>query len=255
LSQGIGRLKKLKDLNLMQNKLINLPCDIGDLTNLEDLIVHGNNLTSLPKEIGEMVALKHISIGDNDLSSLPDEIMNLNNLEYISLENNNFTSEDAKKWTDRFSNTKCIIEFGSQKCNISDPINIENNIRGGRLEDSFSEIYLNSKDGDTVSNIFHKSSLDEGDLSSMLMAKIRYEGIKINEGLNAIDSENNIVPIDILLNAENLSTEDELIQWLKITYIQTCNEYNLKPNPRLYISGERIGGNVKTIEMSEYSSV
>ena len=122
LPRYIGRLHKLKILDLERNIIISLPCELGELTNLEQLIVNNNNLASLPKEIGKMVALKHISMWDNNLNSLPDEIMNLNNLETIDLQNNNFTDEGAKKWIDKFSNTKCKISFGNQKGNISAPI-------------------------------------------------------------------------------------------------------------------------------------
>jgi len=251
LPHGIGRLKKLKILDLGQNQLISLSGEIGELKNLEQLIVHNNNLTSLPVNIGKMTALKHISLYENNLSSLPDEIINLSNLETIELQNNNFTDEDVKKWTDRFSNTKCKISFGYQQGNISDPIYVEKNIKGGSLEDSFSEIFLNSKDGDTVSNIFHWSGPDKDNPLSMMMAKNRYNKVSINEGLNAILSENNIVPINIELNAEEPSTKEELIQWTKVAYIQTCNENNLKPNSKLCM-GIGTSGNEMTIRMHEF---
>jgi Leucine-rich repeat (LRR) protein len=255
LPRGIGRLTKLKILDLGQNQLINLPREIGELKNLEQLIVHNNNLSSLPIDIGEMTALKHISLYENNLIDLPDEILNLSNLETIELQDNNFTNESIKKWTDRFSNTKCKISFGYQKGNISDPIYVETNIKGGSLEDSFHEIYLNSKDEDTVSNIFRWSSsdvdADEGDFLSMYMANKKYNKISINEGLNAINSENNIVPINMELNAETPSAEDELIGWVKIIYVETCNEHNLKPNTKLRIVSVGSSGSEKTLTMME----
>jgi Leucine-rich repeat (LRR) protein len=251
LSRGIGRLKKLKILDLGQNKLVTLPRELGELINLEQLIVHNNNLTSIPKEIGDMAALKHISISDNDLSSLPDEIMNLNNLETIELQNNNFTSENVKKWTDRFGNTKCKISFGYQQGDISDPIYVEKNIKGGVLNDSFLEAHLNSKEGDTISNIFHWSNSDEDDFSHMFMTNENYNKISIKKGLNAINQEGNIVPIKMELNIETPSAEDELIEWVKITYMKICNKHNLNPNPKLRIISVSIGGNTKTLEMME----
>jgi len=75
--------------------------------------------------------------------------------------------------------------------------------------------------------------------------------ISANEGLNAIDSESNIVPVNIELNTETPSAEDELIQWVKLTYIQTCNEHNLKPNSKLRIVGVGSSGNKKTLKMME----
>lgn len=253
LPRGIRQLKKLRILDLGLNQLISLPSEIGKLINLEQLIIHENNLTSIPKEIGNMTALKHISIWDNDLSSLPDEIMKLKNLETIELQNNNFSDENVKKWIDKFSNTKCKISFGYQQGNISEPIYIETNIKGGTPEDSFFAMYLNSKDGDMVSNIFRwsTSAPEENDPFSTMMANSKYNKIIVNEGLNAIDSESNIVPVNIELNAETSSTEDELIQWVKLAYIQTCKEHNLKPNSKLSIVSVGSSGKRKSLKMME----
>lgn len=254
LQHGIGLLKKLKILDLGQNQLVSLPRAIGELTNLEQLIVHNNNLSDLPKEIGKLTALKHISLYENNLSDLPDEILNLNNLKTIELQDNNFTNEGVTKWTDRFSNTECKISFGYQKDDISDPIYVEKNIKGGSLDDSFLEIHLNSKDGDTVSNIFHWSSSgsDEDDFLTMYMANKKYNKISIREGLNAINQENNIVPINMELDAEIPSVEDELINWVKIIYIEICNEHNLTPNSKLRIASVGSSGNEKTLQMMEF---
>jgi len=253
LQHSIGLLKKLKILDLGQNQLVSLPRAIGELTNLEQLIVHNNNLSDLPKEIGKLTALKHISLYENNLSDLPDEILNLNNLKTIELQDNNFTNEDVKKWTDRFSNTECKISFGYQKDDISDPIYVEKHIKGGSLDDSFLEIHLNSKDGDTVSNIFHWSSSgsDEDDFLTIYMANTKYNKISIREGLNAINQENNIVPINMELDAEIPSAEDELIGWVKIAYMETCNEHNLKPNSKLRIVSVDSSGSEKTLQMME----
>lgn len=237
LPDDIGRLKNLIQLDLGKNQLVSLPSSIGKLTKLEQLVVHNNNLTSLPKEIGNMTALKHISIWDNNLRSLPEEIMNLNNLETIEIQRNNFTNENVEKWTDRLGNTKCRISFGYQQGNISDPIYVETNIKGGSPDDSLLAIYLNSIDGDTISNIFHWSKPDpeDDDMIGMMLADNRYNKIKVYKGLTAVDSKRNIVPVSMELNAETLSTEGELIQWVKLTYIQTCDEHNLKPNSKLRI--------------------
>jgi Leucine-rich repeat (LRR) protein len=204
-----------------------------------------------------MTALKRISISYNDLSNLPEEIMNLNNLETIELQNNNFTDENANRWADRFSATKCKISFGYQRGNISEPIYVKTNIKGGSSEGFLSEIYMNTTDGETVSNIFYRYSSDsdegegEGDFLSMYMANKKYKKISIYGDFNAINSENNIVPIKVELNAEIPSSEDELIGWAKITYIETCNEHNLKPNSKLHIMSTGGSGNEMTLKMME----
>jgi Leucine-rich repeat (LRR) protein len=255
LPQEIGDLTNLEQLIVGQNQLISLPQEIGDLINLEQLVVFKNNLTSLPKEIGKMVALRHISIWDNDLRSLPDEILNLNNLETIELNNNNFSNDDVKKWTDRFSKNKCKISFGHQKGNISDPIYVVKNIKGGRLEDSISDRYINTKDGEAVSTIFNWSSSNDEPFLNMIRTNRKYGKISITKGLNAINSEGKIVPINMELNAETPSTEEELIQWVKVAYIETCSEYKFKINPKLKIISIGTAGDEKTIDIIEVYNV
>lgn len=263
LPPEIGQLKELKHLDLSENKLSSLPVEIGELTSLEYLALYNNNLINLPKEIGSMTSLKHISIWDNNLSSLPEEIINLNNLEIIEVEGNNFTDDYVEFLRKKFSNTNCTISFGRQQCNFSDKINVVNNIKGGSIEPSFLKMHLNSKYGDTVTNIFYYPidsdeddgdgdllSLDPNEFTRKLLANRRYNKISANKGLNAIDSENKFVPIDIELNAEIPSTQYELLQWVKITYIKICSEHDLKPNSNLRVVS--LGSSAKaTLTMTE----
>ena len=61
-------------LNLLNNKLTNLPAEIGNLTNLQSLGVNYNQLTSLSAEIGNLTNLQKLFLEYNQLTSLPAEI-------------------------------------------------------------------------------------------------------------------------------------------------------------------------------------
>ncbi|MEC8011851.1 MAG: leucine-rich repeat domain-containing protein [Pseudomonadota bacterium] len=259
LSANIGRLNQLKILDLGCNQISSLPVEIGRLTNLEQLILYKNNLTSLPREISNMTCLKRISVWDNDLSFLPEEIINLNNLELIELERNKFTDENVKMLMHKFENTKCKASFGYQQGNISDPIRVKATVKGGTPEDSFLAMFLNTQDGDVVSNIFYwpcsdvskDTDEDADDFLKNFMANLKFNEMSVTDGLTAINSNNNIVPIYIELNLEIPSTENDVLQWGKLTYIQICNEYNLKPNSRLRIASLGSSGKKKIISLWE----
>lgn len=253
LPKSICKLKSLEILDLGCNQLTSLPSEIGELKNLKQLSVHNNCLTSIPKEIGEMTALKHISFYENELTTLPDEILNLKNLETLELQDNNFTEESIKKWTEKFRDTKCEISFGYQKNQIAEPIRVIESIKGGRLENSHFEIYSNSADSETVANIFrwHIAEPDKDDLVRRRLPNKKYSKVRIHEGLNAIDSLGNITPIDIDLSSESPSDESELIEWAKISYIQTCEKYGLRPNSKLRIVSVGTSSNEKTIQFME----
>jgi len=52
VSQEIGGLKRLAQLDLSENKLTKLPEEIGGLCNLTDLLLSQNELEYLPDSIG-----------------------------------------------------------------------------------------------------------------------------------------------------------------------------------------------------------
>lgn len=252
LSDNISNLKNLKILDLEYNQITCLPSEIGELKNLEKLSINNNCLTSIPKEIGNMSELRHISLYNNDLSDLPDEILNLKNLKTLWLQDNNFSEDCVLKWTEKTLDTPCEISFGYQKNQITDPIRVVEDVKGGRLEDSLLAIYLNSVDGETVSDIFEwRTSETDKNFIGGLLADKKYSRVRISEGLSAKNSSGNITPIEITLRLESPSDEGELFEWVKIIYIQILEKYGLKPNSKLRIASVGTSGDEKTIGFME----
>ncbi len=89
---NIYDLYNLKELNLSDNKLTDIPKEIGNLTNLQVLNLNGNELTDIPKEIGGLINLQELYLSDNRLTSIPKEIGNLTNLKKLYLRNNKLTN-------------------------------------------------------------------------------------------------------------------------------------------------------------------
>ncbi len=89
ISPEIGKLTKLRGLNLGNNELTEIPSEIGNLTNLEELFLNKNKLTSLPPEIGKLSKLELLILNNNEFTELPPEVTNLTNLEELYLKTNN----------------------------------------------------------------------------------------------------------------------------------------------------------------------
>jgi Leucine-rich repeat (LRR) protein len=116
VSERIGRLKRLRMLDLGHNQLTRVPVALGDLDALTDfLYLHDNRLSSLPPCLGRLTTLRYLNISenafealpeavcgmsslielrasDNRLASLPDSIGRLSHLRELHLRNNQLTS-------------------------------------------------------------------------------------------------------------------------------------------------------------------
>ncbi|CAF1062017.1 unnamed protein product [Rotaria magnacalcarata] len=85
---SLGHLKKLRHLDLGENKLDSLPQEIGYLRELTRLIVASNQLTQLPRSIGSLSNLSHLNVGENNLTILPEDIGQLEKLEQLYINDN-----------------------------------------------------------------------------------------------------------------------------------------------------------------------
>lgn len=73
-SREIGQLPSLRFLNVMNNKLINIPDELCQLTNLYRLGLKSNRLTQLPAALGNLSSLVELFLTDNKLTQLPESI-------------------------------------------------------------------------------------------------------------------------------------------------------------------------------------
>jgi len=85
LPESIGNLVNLKVLNMNCTEITSLPESVGNLINLEKLYVFSTQLESLPNSIGNLVNLKELDMYNTKITSLPDSIGNLANLESLEL--------------------------------------------------------------------------------------------------------------------------------------------------------------------------
>jgi Leucine rich repeat/Secretion system C-terminal sorting domain len=88
LPPAIGRLKKLKILELDKNNLTEIPKEIGQLENLQKLSLSKNKLKKLPAEIAQLKKLKELYLQDNLLEQIPKEIGKLTETELLNLSHN-----------------------------------------------------------------------------------------------------------------------------------------------------------------------
>ncbi|KAJ7067072.1 adenylate cyclase [Mycena amicta] len=79
----------LLELNLSNNRFVNLPLGVTQLPNLTILDVSHNALTSLPPEIGQLGSLTQFILACNHVAGLPAEFSNLSDLRELDCRRNN----------------------------------------------------------------------------------------------------------------------------------------------------------------------
>ncbi|XGW12183.1 hypothetical protein V3C99_013123 [Haemonchus contortus] len=81
----------IRNLELSQNKIKELPASIGNFTVLKQLHLSENALTELPHEIGMLKNLEILNVQSNKLSSLPDSLVGCTSLKTLNVSANNFS--------------------------------------------------------------------------------------------------------------------------------------------------------------------
>ncbi len=76
---------KLEKLNLMENKIKNLPENIGNAIELKSLYLDKNEIESLPPTFFELSRLKHLHLANNKLKKINRKFQNFKLLEYVNL--------------------------------------------------------------------------------------------------------------------------------------------------------------------------
>lgn len=88
LPEDIGRLTKLKRLEMISNELELLPDSFCQLTSLDVFTIDDNYVSKLPADFGELISLRNFSANYNYLVVLPDSFCELNSLLYLNLDGN-----------------------------------------------------------------------------------------------------------------------------------------------------------------------
>lgn len=89
VSGQIGRLKRLRMLDLGHNQLTCVPDALADLDGLTDLLyLHDNRLTSLPSCLGRPTKLKYLNISENAFEVYPECVSSMSSLIELWLSDN-----------------------------------------------------------------------------------------------------------------------------------------------------------------------
>ncbi|MFE8603924.1 COR domain-containing protein [Archangium violaceum] len=88
VQEDLGFLRNLRQLELANSGLKQVPEWVRRLQNLEDLHVFGNQLTSLPEWLGELTRLRQLNAYGNRLRALPASLLGLKTLQDLELEDN-----------------------------------------------------------------------------------------------------------------------------------------------------------------------
>ncbi|MDW3649861.1 MAG: leucine-rich repeat domain-containing protein [Bacteroidia bacterium] len=86
----LGKLKFLKEVDLGNNKIVEIPSTKINFKSLQQLSLSSNQLREIPEELGNLTSLTHFDISNNKLNSLPKSFVNLSLLEFINISYNNF---------------------------------------------------------------------------------------------------------------------------------------------------------------------
>ena len=92
---GLERNKRVKELDLINNRFRTLPESLGELKSLEKLFLDNNNLIVLPESIGKLKSLQELSLRNNYLAELPKTIGKLQSLQSLDLTLNKLTDLPA----------------------------------------------------------------------------------------------------------------------------------------------------------------
>jgi Leucine-rich repeat (LRR) protein len=93
MSEQIGRLKRLRMLDLGHNQLTRVPDGLADLDGLTDfLYLHDNRLTSLPSCLEKLTNLRYLNISENAFEVFPECVSSMSGLIELRVSDNYLTS-------------------------------------------------------------------------------------------------------------------------------------------------------------------
>lgn len=140
LSSSITSLKKLKILNLSRNIITSISSDIEKIEDLEELILQENKVAKLPNSFSKLKKLYHLDLSFNCFKDVPIEISQLPKLRNLDLSNNKISFLDNNSITSFSKLVKLRLENNSFPNHINMSIKEETpNVILGILVDSFNK--------------------------------------------------------------------------------------------------------------------
>jgi hypothetical protein len=105
LPRAVGKLERLRKLDVGGNLLDTLPSTLGHLRHLDELFADSNSLWKIPATIGMIGSLQKLDLSTNFLLSIPEPITYLRSLEFLNVSNNMLCNigEMTAEWLDRAS--------------------------------------------------------------------------------------------------------------------------------------------------------
>ena len=88
LPESVGKLTRLRELDLRSNGFSDLPPEMTALKNLQNLSLAGNQLTEIPTFLSDLPALEHLDLYHNQIRTLPTGSLNLPAVEKLDLGKN-----------------------------------------------------------------------------------------------------------------------------------------------------------------------
>jgi len=87
----IYNFKNLKELDLGNNKLVNIDPKIAQLTKLKILKLSRNQIQLIPTAIAKLNSLEYLDLGLNKIKALPEEMKTMQSLEFLQIWGNELT--------------------------------------------------------------------------------------------------------------------------------------------------------------------
>lgn len=92
MRKWISYLPSIKELNLYDNDIHELPETFSSLTSLEILVLPNNHISTLPESFKNLTSLKKLDLSWNNITHLPEWIDSLSSLEELNLRGNKLST-------------------------------------------------------------------------------------------------------------------------------------------------------------------
>ena len=109
IPKEIGMLINLEELELSYNKITKIPDTMGKLINLQYLSLFGNKIVDLPETFGNLINLQVLNLRNNEIIKIPKSVGNLRNLEYLYLQNNKISITVEKLTNEEMTKLKLLL--------------------------------------------------------------------------------------------------------------------------------------------------